>query len=117
MSCPVDRPVNYYEIGSADPRDCAAFYGRFFGIRGIHRTSPYWMVDQARGGLWDTSNAGGEHWAIFHVQVDDVATAVDSAVGLGASVAVPVTDNGNIDFAHLVDPQGNRFGVWSQHDA
>jgi predicted enzyme related to lactoylglutathione lyase len=25
---------------------------------------------------------------------------------------VPYVDNGAIEFAHLVDPQGNRFGVW-----
>jgi predicted enzyme related to lactoylglutathione lyase len=33
-------------------------------------------------------------------------------VELGATVAVPLVDNGAIEFAHLVDPQGNRFGVW-----
>jgi predicted enzyme related to lactoylglutathione lyase len=27
-------------------------------------------------------------------------------------VAIPFTDNGVIEFAHLVDPLGNRFGVW-----
>jgi predicted enzyme related to lactoylglutathione lyase len=27
-------------------------------------------------------------------------------------VAVPLTDNGAIEFAHLVDPIGNRFGIW-----
>jgi len=25
---------------------------------------------------------------------------------------VPFVDNGSIEFAHLLDPQGNRFGVW-----
>jgi uncharacterized protein len=25
---------------------------------------------------------------------------------------VPLTDNGPLEFAHLQDPQGNRFGVW-----
>jgi uncharacterized protein len=38
--------------------------------------------------------------------------AIDRAVGLGASVAVPFVDNGAIEFAHLTDPSGNRFGVW-----
>jgi len=31
---------------------------------------------------------------------------------LGASVAIPFTDNGAIEFAHLLDPLGNRFGIW-----
>ena len=29
-----------------------------------------------------------------------------------AVVAVPLVDNGQIEFAHLLDPLGNRFGVW-----
>jgi predicted enzyme related to lactoylglutathione lyase len=70
------------------------------------------MVEGDRGGLWDTSGIGGGSWAIFSAQVDDVAAAVARAVELGATVAVPLVDNGAIEFAHLVDPQGNRFGVW-----
>ena len=31
---------------------------------------------------------------------------------LGATVAVPLVDNGQIYFAHLLDPLGNRFGIW-----
>jgi predicted enzyme related to lactoylglutathione lyase len=27
-------------------------------------------------------------------------------------VAIPLIDNGRIEFAHLIDPQGNRFGIW-----
>jgi hypothetical protein len=55
---------------------------------------------------------GGASWAIFYVQVDDVKAAIDKAEGLGAKVVVPFTDNGALEFAHLQDPQGNRFGVW-----
>jgi hypothetical protein len=25
---------------------------------------------------------------------------------------MPFVDNGAIEFAHLIDPQGNRFGIW-----
>jgi predicted enzyme related to lactoylglutathione lyase len=70
------------------------------------------MVDEGRGGLWDTSDLNGERWAIFYVHVEDVAAALDQAVRLGATVAIPVTDNGGIQFAHLLDPLGNRFGIW-----
>ena len=31
---------------------------------------------------------------------------------LGATVVVPVIDNGMIKFGHLADPLGNRFGIW-----
>jgi predicted enzyme related to lactoylglutathione lyase len=46
-----------------------------------------------------------------------VHAAVDRAQQLGATVAVPVTDNGMIEFAHLADPLGNRFGIWQRKTA
>jgi predicted enzyme related to lactoylglutathione lyase len=69
------------------------------------------MIDGDNGGVWDTTSIGGGSWAIFYVQVDDVKNVIDKAAGLGATVVVPFTDNGAIEFAHLQDPQGNRFGV------
>jgi predicted enzyme related to lactoylglutathione lyase len=105
--------VNYFEIGSPDPEGARAFYGSLFDWS-VGEPSPvgYRMVEGDRGGLWDTSGIGGGSWAIFYVQVDDVLAAVTRAERLGATVAVPLTDNGAIEFAHLVDPHGNRFGVW-----
>ncbi len=70
------------------------------------------MINGDKGGLWDTSDMGGQHWAIFYVDVDDVQASIDRAQELGATVTVPLVDNGAILFAHLVDPQGNRFGIW-----
>ena len=55
---------------------------------------------------------GAAIWAIFYVRVEDVQAALDQALRLGASVAIPFTDNGGIEFAHLLDPLGNRFGIW-----
>jgi predicted enzyme related to lactoylglutathione lyase len=60
---------------------------------------------------------GAENWAIFYVQVVDVHAAIDRAQPLGATVAVSVIDNGMIDFAHLADPLGKRFGIWQRKDA
>jgi uncharacterized protein len=107
--------IDYFEIGSPNPAASRAFYGRLFDWE-IEETpqgdQPYLMVDEANGGLWDTSAAGGGNWAIFYVHVEDVAAALKQAVDLGASVAVPLMDNGQIYFAHLLDPKGNRFGIW-----
>ncbi len=106
--------IDYFEIGSPDPDISRAFYGTLFGWE-IGPPSPpaqYSMIDEDRGGLWDTSAIGGANWAIFYVHVDDVRVAIDQAQQLGASVAVPFTDGGRLEFAHLVDPLGNRFGVW-----
>ena len=103
--------VNYFEIGNPDAPVTKAFYGDLFGWQ-ISDSGGYWMIDGDKGGVWDSSEIGGASWAIFYVQVEDVNAAVDKAEGLGAKVVVPVTDNGALEFAHLQDPHGNRFGVW-----
>jgi uncharacterized protein len=103
--------VNYFEIGTSDVGATTAFYGALFNWQ-IGDSGDYRMVDGEKGGVWDTSPMGGGSWAIFYVQVDNVRDTIDKASGLGAKVVVPFTDNGPIEFAHLQDPQGNRFGVW-----
>jgi len=56
------------------------------------------------------------NWAVFYVHVDDVAASLAKAQELGATVAVPIVDNGQITFAHLVDLDGNRFAIWRRND-
>ena len=106
--------VNYFEIGSPDPAASKTFYESLFNWNIGEPSMPgrYSMVNEDRGGLWDTTTMGGENWAIFYVQVEDVQTAIDRARELGATALIPLVDNGAIEFAHLSDPLGNRFGVW-----
>ncbi len=105
--------VNYFEVGGADPAASRAFYGELFDWSfGPSSPAAYQSVNEGAGGLWDTTGLGGANWAIFYAQVDDVAAAIAHAEALGGTVAVPLVDNGQITFAHLVDPAGNRFGVW-----
>ena len=107
--------IDYFEIGSPDPAASRSFYGRLFDWEIEEQPSgdaPYRMVDGPNGGLWDTSDIGRGNWAIFYVHGEDVRAAIDQAQQLGASIAIPFTDNGGIEFAHLVDPLGNRFGIW-----
>jgi uncharacterized protein len=106
--------VNYFEIGSSDPEASKAFYSGLFEWNVGEPSMParYSMVNENRGGLWDTSEMGAANWAIFYVQVEDVRAAIARASQLGAAVVVPFVDNGLIEFAHLTDPLGNRFGIW-----
>lgn len=105
--------VNYFEVGSADPDAARSFYGSLFDWT-FGQPSPvgYRMVNGDKGGLWDTTEMGGATWAIFYVQVDDVMATIARAESLGATVVLPFVDNGALEFAHLLDPQGNRLGVW-----
>ncbi|MCU1659214.1 MAG: bleomycin resistance protein [Pseudonocardiales bacterium] len=106
--------IDYFEIGSSDAGSSRTFYGGLFDwtIGEPSQPAQYSMVDGENGGLWDTSGMTGENWAIFYVHVEDVRATISRAQELGATVAVPFTDNGGIEFAHLIDPLGNRFGVW-----
>jgi hypothetical protein len=110
----VPNDVNYFEIGSQDPAASKAFYESLFNWNIGEPSTPtqYSMVNEDRGGLWDTSAMGGGNWAIFYVQVEDVQTAIDRAQELGATVLIPLIHNDAIEFAHLTDPLGNRFGIW-----
>ncbi len=111
--------IDYFEIGTAEPEKARAFYGGLFGWEIGEPSLPakYAMVDGGSGGLWDTSDFGGEGWAIFYVHVPDVRTSLARAQELGATVAFPLTDNGQIEFAHVVDPLGNRIGIWTPKPA
>jgi uncharacterized protein len=119
MEAGMANRIDYFEIGSPDPQASKAFYGQLFDWEIGEPSVPaqYSMVDEGRGGLWDTSGIGGQNWAIFYVQVLDVRAAIDRAIALGATVVIPFTDNGGIEFAHLTDPLGNRFGIWQPKSA
>lgn len=109
----MNNRVDYFEIGSPNPEASKAFYSGMFGWQiGAPSEAQYSTVDGDAGGLWDTTALGGTSWAIFYVHVDDVPAAITRAEELGATVALPLVDNGTIQFAHLIDPTGNRFAVW-----
>lgn len=93
----MSNDVDYFEIGSPDAQASRAFYGGLFGWTFGEPSMParYSMIENDKGGLWDTSAMGGTSRAIFYVQVDNV----------------------RIEFAHLVDPHGNRFGIWKPKNA
>ena len=110
----MSNKVDYFEIGTPHPDAARAFYGGLFGWQIGPPSAPaqYAPVQTDKGGLWDTSDMGAATWAIFYVRVDDVAQAVADAESLGGTVAIPLVDNGTIKFAHLIDPDDNRFGIW-----
>jgi predicted enzyme related to lactoylglutathione lyase len=113
----VANEVDYFEIGTPNAESSRAFYGGLFGWTfGEPSPQAYSMVNGGAGGLWDTSPTGMGNWAVFYVHVGDVAASLAKAQELGATVAVPLVDNGDITFAHLVDPDDNRFAIWRRND-
>jgi predicted enzyme related to lactoylglutathione lyase len=79
---------------------------------------PYRIVEtpaagSIRGGIFDT---GGKlpAYAVFCVAVDDVAGTCRRAEAAGGKVLVPPTSpEGAPTFAHLLDPAGNQFSIYT----
>jgi uncharacterized protein len=112
--------IGWFEIGTDDPAAAERFYGSLFGwtFAADEGPMPYRIVStpaagSIKGGVFGT---GGQlpNYAVFCVVVEDVPATVVAAETVGGKVLVPpqTTDNGLV-FAHLLDPSGNHFEVYS----
>jgi uncharacterized protein len=114
--------IAWFEIGTDNPAGAEKFYGEVFGWTvgqddgdgaGYQRVTAGDGPGLHAGGLFDT---GGTlpGYAVFGVLVADVAEACQRVQAAGGTVrrAAEVTPGG-VTFAHLLDPAGNQFEVFS----
>ncbi|TWP48420.1 VOC family protein [Lentzea tibetensis] len=112
--------INWVQIGTDAPEDAKKFYGELFGwtYADDPHSPGYDLITTPggagpSGGLSDTKGEAPNH-AVFFVVVSDVAAAAAEAERLGGKVVVPLTTTPDgLAFAHLVDPSGNHFGVYT----
>jgi predicted enzyme related to lactoylglutathione lyase len=112
--------IGWFEIGTDDPAGAERFYGELFGwsFTDDDGDMPYRIVatpatDSIRGGVFAT---GGKvpNYAVFCVVVADVAEVCRRAEATGGKVLVPATSTPTgLTFAHLHDPAGNHFGIYT----
>jgi predicted enzyme related to lactoylglutathione lyase len=112
--------IGWFEIGTDDPAAAERFYGTLFGwtFAADEGPMPYKIVTtpaggSIKGGVFST---GGQlpNYAVFCVVVEDVPATVVAAETAGGKVLVPTqTMPDGLAFAHLLDPSGNHFGVYS----
>jgi predicted enzyme related to lactoylglutathione lyase len=113
--------IGWIEIGTEDPDSAQRFYGGMFGWSFGHdggerdyrelTTEP---GAPPSGGL-NNHDGTAANYAIFYVKVADVEAALARAGQLGGKTLVPSTPGGDgLIFAHLTDPGGNHFGVYSE---
>jgi predicted enzyme related to lactoylglutathione lyase len=112
--------IGWFEVATSQPETSEQFYGSLFDwtfaddpdMAGNYRlVSP--AGDQPAGGILSTE---GElpNYAIFYVTVDDVRATAANAEKLGGKVLVPATDApSGLVFAHVLDPDGNQFGIFT----
>lgn len=112
--------VDWFQIDTDDPEGAERFYGGLFDWTFVNEPGnpAYRLVMRAgaegpQGGVFGTGGDSPNRSGFF-VVVSDVAAAVEQAERLGGKVVDPpkTTPNG-LTFAHLHDPAGNHFGVYS----
>jgi hypothetical protein len=109
--------VTWFEIGTGDPEGARSFYGGLFGWTFSDDENYQEVSAGAEGSIGGgIHNTGGQSpsYAIFYVEVADVAATATAAEAAGGKVLVPpVTNPNGLAFAHLLDPAGNHFGVFT----
>jgi uncharacterized protein len=113
-------PVTWFEVATTDPEGAKAFYGGLFGwsFAADEGTPTYAIVSTGEdhavgGGIFAT---GGEipNYSVFCVQVTDVQATCKQAEALGGKVLMePVTMDSGLSYAHLLDRDGQHFGVFT----
>jgi len=117
MSAPATNTVAWFEIGAPDVDAAKAFYGPPFGWS-FAPDGPYTLITAAgaagpSGGIFNT---GGNipPYAVFVVQVADVAATAARAEELGGKVVVaPNKLDGGMVVAYLTDLNGSMFALFS----
>lgn len=110
-------PVTHFEINAKDGQRMRDFYSAVFDWKiEMMPDAPYGMVDTGikmgiNGGIGQIQpeeRAG----TTFYIQVEDVQSYLDKAIGLGAMVIKPLTEvPGMVTFAQFTDPEGNVIGL------
>jgi uncharacterized protein len=121
MQAPAYNTVAWFQVGTDNPDKARQFYGRLFGW--TFRADPmgggfYDLItcpgqDEPTGGILNTGGEGPNH-AVFFVIVQDVAAVCAETEKAGGKVLEPPrTAPGGLVTAHLLDPAGNAFGVFT----
>ena len=117
MSAPADNTVAWFEIGAPDVDAAKAFYGQLFGWS-FAPDGAYTLITAPgatgpSGGIFHT---GGNlsPYAVFVVQVADVAATAARAEDLGGKVVIaPAELPDGMVVAYLTDPNGSMFALFS----
>lgn len=113
----------WFEIGTQDRATSERFYGQVFGWQYADDTAtspdglPYRLIatgdgEAPTGGL--AGQGSDAPYAVFALVVADTPEACRRAESSGGKVLVPPqTTPSGLTWAHLLDPDGNRFGVFT----
>jgi len=120
---PAYNGIGWFEIGTDDPAAAQQFYGDVFGWTvsaddALGTTPAYKFIttgdaDGLRGGLFATDGKIPSY-AVFTVLVEDVEATCRRAEEAGGKIQrAPQVNETGVRFAHLRDPAGNHFEVFT----
>jgi hypothetical protein len=115
--------IDWFEIGTDDPAAAERFYGDVLGWTVSHddtkSTDPAYQIFTTgdatglHGGLFATKGKM-PGYAVFTVLVEDVAATCRHAEEAGGTIQrAPEVNPAGVMFAHLLDPAGNHFSVFT----
>ncbi|MGC4805623.1 VOC family protein [Micromonospora sp. DT233] len=121
-------PITWFEIGTDRPDEAERFYAELFGWTFEEEGAPgrsYRVTEGGAGGAESgigggirASDGSAPNYAIFYAHVTDVADACRRAEAAGGKVLLPpVTTPTGLTYAHLLDPSGNRIGMYTEPTA
>ncbi|GAA2680127.1 VOC family protein [Streptomyces lunalinharesii] len=118
---PVPGAYAWFEVGTTDPKATEDFYHRAFGWRfdfddtagGKQYYNVFTGNQWPSGGMYDLG-PDGVNYLMPDFLVTDVPATTAQAVELGATVEFgPDTNPDGLVYSRIVDPRGNRFGLFS----
>jgi predicted enzyme related to lactoylglutathione lyase len=120
---PTPGSYAWFEIGTTDPTATETFYTRAFGWRFVFDDTaggkPYANIFTGNtwpsGGMWNHNATGQDvDYLMPCFLVTDVPTTTTQAETLAATAELePDTNPDGLVYSRLVDPRGNRFGLFS----
>ena len=121
----ITNAVTWFEVGTDRPVETERFYADVFGWTFTQQGTPeasYRVVepgpDGSIQGAVRATGGAGPNYAVFYVQVADVAETCAQVEAAGGKVLAPLTTTPDgLTLTHLADPAGNRFGIFAPPSA
>ncbi|GGN79900.1 glyoxalase [Actinoplanes lobatus] len=112
--------IGWFQIGTDQPEAAERFYGELFGwafaddetAGAAYRIITTPGEGGLQGGLANTEGRGPNH-AVFSVVVADTEATCRQAEAAGGKVLVKRTTADGLTLAHLLDPSGNQFQIFT----
>jgi predicted enzyme related to lactoylglutathione lyase len=103
--------VGHFDVSGPDAASLTSFYAGVFDWA-IHAKGPGYSLIETPDGSPNGAIVETEDATItIGVVVTDIDRSIAAAVDNGGQIAMPVTDNGWVKKAALLDPAGNKITI------